>query len=125
MTILLLLLTLGIGFAILKKRKKKIHLKRIVIRQSLMHEAIKDFLPPEAYKRNVPTQSKKRKEQNTIRIVKTPDNKVYWVKNNVFYWTEMVDGGFDPSDGIPIETEHLSKKEVDSLLYILDLLKNG
>jgi hypothetical protein len=122
----LLLLTVCIVVAILvKKRKKKLTLKNIRFRQSLMHEAIKQFLPDEIFKRDYMTQSKKRKEDNTFRFIRTSDQKVYWVKNNTFYYADIVDGEFEISDGKPINTENLSKKDIDMLLYILDALESG
>jgi hypothetical protein len=71
------------------------------------------------------SQSKVHIEKNVVRVVKTPDNKVYWVDNNIFYCAEIVDGEFNPETAQPINTADLSKEEIDDLLFILDNLKNG
>lgn len=117
-------------FAILKyqqnKKLNKLVLKKILFRQSVMHETLKYFLPSNSVlriKKN--TQSKKHSERNTTKIITTPDNKVYWVANNVFYCADMIDGEFDPATAKPIDTQNLSKKQLNELLFILDTLKNG
>ena len=78
------------------------------------------------YKReNTKRQSVERSRERVVRVIKTPDSKAYWVKDNIFYCAQVVDGEFDPQEALPVDTTHLSKKEVDKLLHILDNLKNG
>jgi hypothetical protein len=125
--LLSILLTTILLFAILKSREtKKLKLKKIVFQQSSVHETLKYFLPTNAeLRKKKRSQVVNHSERNTTKIIKTPDNKVYWVANNIFYCAEVVNGEFDPSTATPINTENLSKKQLDELLFILDNLKNG
>lgn len=119
------ILTAIVIVAILSK-KRTIKLKKIGFRQSTLHMIIKDILPTnQEFKQKTVTQSKLHMEKSTIRVIKTSDNKVYWVDNNNFLCADIVDGEFDKDLGKPIDTSSLSKEEVNDLLYILDNLKNG
>lgn len=113
--------------AILKTRQKRIKMRRITFRQSILHQVVKHMMPTNAeYKReNTKRQSVERSRERVVRVIKTPDSKAYWVKDNIFYCAQVVDGEFDPQEALPVDTTHLSKKEVDKLLHILDNLKNG
>lgn len=118
-------LTTIIVVAILN-RKRRIKLKRIGFRQSTLHMIVRDIIPTnQDLKNKVVTQSKLHIQKNTVKVIKTSDNKVYWVDNNNFLCADIVDGEFDKELGKPIDTSNLSKEEVDDLLYILDNLKNG
>lgn len=72
-----------------------------------------------------PSQHKKHIVDKTVKVITTPDKKAYWVKDNKFYWADVSDGEFNPNLGKEINTESLSKKEVDKLLFILDNLNKG
>ena len=123
--ILTAVLTTILVVAILSiKRKSK--LKKVKFSQSALHMIVRDILPSnqELHRRTI-TQSKLHIEKNTVKVIKTPDNKVYWVDNNSFLCAEIVDGEFNTDSGKPVDTSNLSKEEVDDLLYILDNLKNG
>lgn len=105
---------------------KRIKLKKILFRQSLIHQSIKYFLPTNSdLKSTRVRQSKNHLNRNTTRVIQTPDNKVYWVANNVFYYADLVDGEFDPANAKQINTENLSKKQLEELLFILDNLNKG
>jgi hypothetical protein len=107
-------------------RKRTIKLKKIGFRQSTLHVIVRDILPTnQELKQKITTQSKLHMKKNTTRVIKTSDNKVYWVDNNNFLCAEIIDGEFDKDLGKPIDTSNLSKDEVNDLLYILDNLKNG
>ena len=123
----IVVLTVPVVFAIIKSNKKrKLNIKSIRFSQSSLHVIIKDLLPTNSeLKKKVLSQSRLLDREKNIRIVYTPDNKAYWVKNNIFYCANIVDGTFDPSTGKPIETEHLSKKQLEELLFILDNLNKG
>lgn len=87
---------------------------------------VRDMLPSNRELKNkVATQAKLHIDKSTVKVIRTPDNKVYWVENNKFYWAEIVDGEFNTNSGQPIDTQNLSKQEVEDLLFILDNLKNG
>ena len=111
--------------AIIIRRKRKLNIKRISFSQSNIHNVIKDLLPSNSDLRD-PTvsQSSKHNKEKSIKVVYTPDQKAYWVVHNTFYCAELIDGHLDPSSGKPVDTEGLSKKEIEKLLFILDNL-NG
>lgn len=111
---------------IIQKRKRTIRLKKIGLRQTSLHHVLKEFLPTNGeLLRDRPRQSKKAKEESTVRVVTTTDNKAYWVANNVFYVVDVVDGYFDPAQAKPVDTNNLTKQDIQKLLFILDNLKNG
>lgn len=87
---------------------------------------VRDMLPSNHdFKNKIVTQAKLHMDKSTVKVIRTPDNKVYWVENNKFYCAEIVDGEFNTNSGQPIDTANLSKQEVEDLLFILDNLKNG
>ena len=120
-------LTTALVIAIIKTRQKRIKMRRITFRQSILHQVVKHMMPTNAeYKRdNTKRQSVERSRERVVRVIKTPDSKAYWVKDNIFYCAEVIDGEFDPQEALPVDTTYLSKREVDKLLHILDNLKNG
>lgn len=118
-------LTMLVGFAILNSRKKRIGLKRVVFSQLDLQSVVKEFMPSNRdLARRKPSQLNNRAKSDTIHFIATPDQKVYWVKNSVFYSVDLVDGEFNPSDAVPVLTENLSKNDMDKLLFILDMLKD-
>lgn len=122
---LLVALTAISTAAILKYRQPN-RLRKIKFRQSALHLVVKSALPTNKEANMLKkTQSKKFVEDNTIRVIRTPDNKAYWVDKNVFYYLDLSDGEFDPSQAKVVDTSTLSKEEIDELLFILDNLKNG
>lgn len=107
------------------RKKKKVNIAKISLSQTSVHDAIKDLLPSNRDLRGEKlNQSSLHRKQNTIRVVYTPDQKAYWVKQNTFYCADLVNGELDPSSGKPVMTEGLSKQEIQRLLIILDNL-NG
>ena len=72
-------------------------------------------------KKKVKSQSQldKVRKKNTIKIAIT-DSKAYWVHDNIFYESELIDGHIDNEKTKPIDAHKLSKKEVNDLLVILD-----
>ena len=118
-------LTMLIVFAILNSRKKRFKLKGTVFTQLDLQHLVKEFLPSNSdLNKQRPSQLKSRAKKNTIRFVTTPEQKVYWVKDSVFYTVDLVNGEFSPSEAVPISTEDLSKGDMDKLLFILDMLKD-
>lgn len=64
-------------------------------------------------------------DKNKITVVMTDDEKAYWVVNNTFFVSNVIDGDPDFSNGQPIDTENMSKDELDKMLFILDNLSRG
>lgn len=117
------MLTFFPHFDIIKRRRIK--LRRILFRQSLIHESVKEVLPTNSeLRKKKNSQSKNLQKQKTVRVIYAPDNKAYWVSENVFYCAELIDGEFNPEDAKPIDTHSLSNQEIEKLLFILDNLRN-
>lgn len=116
----------SIFLAVILNRKHRSKLKKISFSQSALHMIVRDMLPSNhELKSKIATQAKLHMDKSTVKVIRTPDNKVYWVENNNFYFAEIVDGEFNTNSGQLINTENLSKKEIEDLLFILDNLKNG
>jgi hypothetical protein len=52
-------------------------------------------------------------------------NLAYWVSENIFYVAEAIDGEVIPQTAEPVDTNSMSRKDLDKMLFILDSLKNG
>lgn len=65
------------------------------------------------------TQLDKIRKKNTIKVAIT-DDKAYWVQDNIFYESDIVDGCIDSESSKPIDAHKLSSKELNKLLDILD-----
>lgn len=62
--------------------------------------------------------SKMRKDRTlTVAIV---GDKAYWVHDNTFYESNVIDGHIDKDSAKPIDAFSMSKKKFDQLLDILD-----
>jgi hypothetical protein len=63
-------------------------------------------------------------EDTQILTVASVDGKAYWVHENTFYQTNLLDGGEpDFESAEPVDTMALSPKDINKLLIILDNLK--
>lgn len=120
------ILTVIALIVIINRRGRKLRLKKISFSQSVLHSVLKDSLPTNnELMKDRPTQGRNRRQENTMKVVTTTDNKAYWVSNNVFYCVDVIDGYVDPSQAKPIDTDNLTKSDIEKLLFILDQLKNG
>lgn len=110
---------------LIRVRKRKFSLGRPVFRQSTIHELIKDSLPSKLnIKPDKPTQSKLHNKKTTIKVVMAPDNKAYWVNQNVFYCAELHDGQFDPNTAVPVDIQNMSKTELSNMMLIIDMIND-
>lgn len=72
------------------------------------------------------TQAMQIAESKPVRFVQTEDGRVFWMEENVLYWTKMQEGEeMNLSSGNPVKTTNLSRAEMVELLTILDALQNG
>jgi hypothetical protein len=86
---------------------------------------IKDFLPKTLYEKpRQQSQSLTHIEKNTVKVIFIED-KAYWVNNNIFYCADAIGGNVNIDTTEPIDTNNMSKKDIDKMLFILDNLKNG
>lgn len=65
------------------------------------------------------TQSTKMRKNNTVTVA-IVGNKAYWVHDNTFYESDIVDGEIDRDSARPVDAFSMSKREFESLLDILD-----
>lgn len=108
---------------VVKKRKK--YFAKLVYTQSSIHQIVKSFLPKDLFE--VPktlSQSRKHVRNNTVKVLIIEDS-AYWVHNNMFYVADAVDGAVDSETVRPVDTNNMSKRDIDKMLFILDSLKNG
>ena len=122
----IVLLTIAISFAILKitkKRQKKVFY-RSMYKQSDMHRFMKNFFSKVPFEKNQKSQMTKREQDNIVQIVAV-DDKAYWVANNVFYVSDLIDDRPDIENATPVDTSNMSKDDIDKMLFILDNLDRG
>jgi hypothetical protein len=126
-TALIIGLTLIVFCSILiiaiKKRKK--YFAKVIYTQSSIHQIVKNFLPKDLFE--VPeifSQSKKHVRDNSVKVLIMEDS-AYWVHNNMFYVANTVDGLVDQETVRPVDTNNMSKRDIDKMLFILDSLRNG
>lgn len=65
------------------------------------------------------SQLQKIREKHTIKIA-IIGSKAYWVYDNTFYETSVVNGMIDNQGAKPVDTSRLSNKEVRMLMDVLD-----
>ena len=119
LTIILLSSILIIKVLIHKKQSS-----RHVHRQSDMHNMLKKFFTFNINNEKKSSQFNKRKEKDITKVVMLND-KAYWVIDNIFYSSDLIDGKVIPENGSPVDTSIMSTKEINMLLFILDKIKDG
>ena len=97
----------------LKPSKKKSHDYNSLMTQNL----------PVEFENKTLTQLQKLRKDNVIKVAIFED-KAYWVHNNIFYVSNIIDGDIDNGGAKPIDAHKLSKKEMDFLLEVLDNLNS-
>jgi hypothetical protein len=113
----------AIGYILYKRRSRV--LNKIMYTQSNMHEIIKNFIPSDFFdKPKKLSQAQQHIEKNTMSVVFI-EEKAYWVSNNVFYTADIVDGSVDSETTQPVNTDNMTKNDINKMLFILDNLKNG
>lgn len=127
MIALIIGLTIAIASSIIiiaVKRRKK-YFAKIVYTQSDIHQIVKNFLPKDLFE--VPkliSQARKHVRKNTVRVLIIEDQ-AYWVHDNMFYMADTYDGSVNPETVRPVDTNNMSKRDIDKMLFILDSLRNG
>jgi hypothetical protein len=90
-----------------------------------MHRLLKYFFSLNIINEKKPTsQLTKRRERDMIRVI-VIGNLAYWVSDNIFYVAEAIDGEVIPQTAKPVDTNSMTRKDLDKMLFILDSLKNG
>jgi hypothetical protein len=106
-----------------KNRKK--YFPKVVYSQSSIHQIVKHFIPKDFFDMPaVVSQSKKHVLKNTVKVMLLEDQ-AYWVHDNMFYTAELVEGFVDAETARAVDTNNMSKRDIDKMLFILDSLKDG
>ena len=110
---------------IIAVKKKDKYFAKVVYTQSDIHKIVKNFIPNDLFDKPKPlSQSRKHLNNNTVRVLIVEDH-AYWVHDNMFYVAETIDGLVNPETVRPIDTNNMSNRDIDKMLFILDSLKNG
>jgi hypothetical protein len=106
-------------------KKKYKNFNRVLYRQSDMHNLMKKFFSQELPSNKVvSSQLKKRKDKDMVKVL-IIGNQAYWVSENIFYVADAENDSVLPDTAQPVNTETMSKKDIDKMLFILDNLKQG
>ena len=120
-------LTLPFVWVILKLMRKRAikRFSKTLYRQSDIHKLLKYFFSIRLPNNEGPSsQLTKRKEKNMTKVIFV-DNQAYWVSENTFFVAESINGEIQSQTARPVNTNGLSKIDLNKMLFILDSLKNG
>jgi hypothetical protein len=120
-------LTLLVSWSIIKLNGYKVSktLTSIKYRQSDIHESMRVLVPKKINnKKQIESQSAKHAASTMIKIMVVED-KAYWVKDNIFYFADALNGDIVTATAEPVNIEGMSKKDMDKMLFILDNLRKG
>ena len=120
-------LTLPFVWVILKLMRKRARKRfsKTLYRQSDIHKLLKYFFSIRLSNNEGPSsQLTKRKEKNMTKVIFV-DNQAYWVSENTFFVAESINGEIQRQTARPVNTNGLSKIDLNKMLFILDSLKNG
>ena len=120
-------LTLPFVWVILKLMRKRARKRfsKTLYRQSDIHKLLKYFFSIRLPNNEGPSsQLTKRKEKNMTKVIFV-DNQAYWVSENTFFVAESINGEIQSQTARPVNTNGLSKIDLNKMLFILDSLKNG
>jgi hypothetical protein len=109
---------------VIRKKTQK-GFSKTLYSQSDMHRLLKYFFSLNIINEEKPaSQLTKRREKDMIRVI-VIGNLAYWVSDNMFYVAEAIDGEVIPETAKPVDTNSMTRRDLDKMLFILDSLKNG
>jgi hypothetical protein len=109
---------------VIRKRSQK-GFSKTLYSQSDIHNLLKYFFLLQINdEQKSPSQLTKRKEKDIIKVIVIGDLG-YWVSENIFYVAETVNGDIIHQTARPVDTNSMTRKDLDKMLFILDSLKNG
>lgn len=118
-------ITLVVVFVVnryINKTIPTVRLPAIEYSQSHIYELIKPFLqfvpPPEVGV----TQSTNFLKRTYMKIMVVKD-KAYWIKDNTFYVSDVVDGEVSKEGAKAVDTMGMNKVELDEMLFIVEKLR--
>lgn len=115
-------------FYFVNRRTNKLYYKNNFLSQSERHEIIQPFISKKTtYKKedeefDIEDEIEEFLEENAVNVVMEGDM-IYWVQDNVFYTARVIDEEVDQDSIHPIDTDSMSKSELEKMLFILDALK--
>jgi hypothetical protein len=128
---MILILSIGLTFItissiiIIAVKKSKKYFAKVVYSQSDIHQIVKNFLPRDLFEMPKPlSQARKHIRSNTVKVLIIEDQ-AYWVHDNMFYVADTVEGLVNSETVRPVDTNNMSKRDIDKMLFILDSLRNG
>ncbi len=96
---------------------------KISYSQSHVYDLIRPFLnfvpPPEI---GLPRQSNKYLQNSYIKIM-VMNNKAYWIKNNIFYVADVLNGEVQKETQKEVDTMSMSKVELNEMMFIVEKLR--
>lgn len=96
--------------------------------QSERYELVRPYLPQPASIQeddeefDIEDEIEEYLEENAVNVVMEGDS-IYWVQDNIFYTAQVIGDEVDQNSIQPINTESMSKSELEKMLFILDALK--
>ena len=110
---------------IISVKKSRRYFTKVVYRQSDIHQIVKNFIPKDLFELpKQPSQARKHLSNNTVKVLIIEDQ-AYWVHGNMFYVADTEEGSVNPETVRPVDTNNMSKRDIDKMLFILDSLRNG
>ena len=110
---------------IITVKKNKRYFAKVVYRQSDVHQIVKNFIPKDLFElQKMLSQARKHLSNNTVKVLIIEDQ-AYWVHANMFYVADTEEGSVNPETVRPVDTNNMSKRDIDKMLFILDSLRNG
>jgi hypothetical protein len=125
--VLIVGLTLAVSWFIIRiiRKNARKSFSKTLYRQSDIHTLMKYFFSLNINNNEKPpSQLTKRRERDMIKVI-VMGNLAYWVSDNIFYVAEAIDGEVVPQTAKPVDTNSMSRRDLDKMLFILDSLKNG
>lgn len=93
--------------------------------QSHIHSLISPLIPKNIrLTSNKKSQSNNHYNKHNIRVIMVED-KAYWIKDNVFYVADIIEGHVESDTTRVVDTMGIDSVELDKMLFIMDKLREG
>ena len=93
--------------------------------QSHVHELVAPFYPTNSeLAKPLQSQAKRNYDKRHIRILSW-EGKAYWIKDNIFYVADIVNGDVDDATATQVDTMAMDKVQLDKMMFIVGKLTEG
>jgi hypothetical protein len=107
----------------LARSTKEERLLKIEYSQSHIYELMRPFIEMVGpMEENTPKQSENYIKNIYMRII-IVKNKAYWIKDNMFYVANVVDGEVEKQSAQEVDTMSMSKVELEEIMFIVEKLR--